>query len=218
MLRNTAWRVVFCLVCAACARSDDEWRGDLKNPDPHVRGLAAIGLSLQAPRAAEAALPVLLKTIDRSDVGLEREAARALSLLAPEHVEWLLEELVGNSLISSDRRGAMLNALVASGAKAAGPIVVCLQGPGRDVADQLGEVLLQIGAPAVPSLVQLLASPDDFSLQNYAAFLLGKLGPRARGARPALEEALNSPDKGVRRAARGALQAMGRGRGASKGP
>jgi HEAT repeat protein len=198
-----------CLPCGACAKSDAQWVHELEDRDPYVRGLAAIGLSLQSPRSARPALPVLLETIDRPGVGLGKEAAHVLSLVGVHEVEPLLAALVEDELMSEHRRGAILNALVATGPAAAGPVVRCLQGPGRELAGDLGDVLLAIGEPALPSIVALLATEDDFALQNFAAFLLGKLGPRARAGAPALERALASPDAGVRSAAQAALRSLG---------
>lgn len=193
------------LTLAACAKGEADWRAELDDPDPYVRGLAAIGLSLEVPEASAPALPVLFESIDRSGGGLERASAHALQLVGPLHVEVLLQELVEEELMSEDRRGAIMNALVGAGASAAGPIVRSLQGPGRGRAGDLGDLLLAIGEPAVPALVELLETSEDHALQNFAAFLLGKFGPRARAAVPALERASRSPDAGVREVARKAL-------------
>lgn len=208
---------LLCALLCACAKSDERWIAELDSPDPYVRGMAAIGLALQSPREAGPALPVLFETVDRSDVGLEQEAAHVLSLVGPHQVEGLLAELVRDELMSEHRRGAILNALVGAGQAAVAPIVVCLQGPGRELAGHLGDVLLQIGEPSVPALAGMLEGSGDPALQNFAAFLLGKLGPRARAAAPALERALGSADPGVREMADRALDAVGRG-GSSRGP
>jgi hypothetical protein len=197
------------LLLSACAKGDAEWIAELESPDPHVRGMAAIGLALQSPRAARPALPVLFETVDRSDVGLEQEAAHVLSLVGPYQVDGLLAELVRDELMSDHRRAAILNALVSAGVSATGPVTRCIQGLGREQAGDLGDVLLKIGEPAVPDLVKMLEGSDDVALQNFAAFLLGKLGPRAWLAAGALERALGSSDPGVREAAAKALKAMG---------
>lgn len=193
------------VLCLACAKTDAEWTRDLHGPDPFVRGLAAIGLGLQSPRRAGPALPTLLKTVDHSDVGLEREAARVLSHVGPYHVEALLEELVRDELMTRHRRGAILNALVSAGPAAPEPIVACLRRPGHGLAGDLGEVLLSIGEPAVPALVELLSGAVETPLRTFAAYLLGRLGPRAHAAEPALRAACSSPDAGLRDTARQAL-------------
>jgi len=200
--------VALALTLAACAKGEADWRAELDHPDPYVRGLAAIGLSLEAPEASAPALPVLFESIDRSGGGLERSAAHALQLVGPLHVEVLLQELVEEELMSQDRRGAIMNALVGAGAVAAAPIVRCLKGPGRGRAGDLGDMLLGIGEPAVGPLAELLETSEDHALQNFAAFLLGKFGPRARVAVPALERAARSQDAGVREVARKALASI----------
>ena len=134
-------------VFAGCAKGEAEWAADLGSPDPYVRGLASIGWAVQSPRTADPALDVLLETIDRSEVGLERAAAAALQVAGPHHVEALLTALTGEAFLTEDRRGAILNALVNAGATAVPAIARCLQGPGREHAGELGEVLRRIGPP-----------------------------------------------------------------------
>ena len=133
--------------CGGCAKGEVEWAADLSSPDPYVRGLAAIGWAVQSPRTAAPALDTLLETIDRSEVGLERAAAAALQVAGPHHVEALLAALTGEAFLTEDRRGAILNALVNAGPPAVPAIVRCLQGPGREHAGELGEVLRRIGPP-----------------------------------------------------------------------
>ena len=133
------------LFLAACAKSDADWAADLASPDPYVRGLASIGWAVQSPRTSGPALDVLLETIDRSEVGLERPAAAALQVAGPHHVDALLAALTGPTFLTDDRRGAILNALVTAGDAAVPAIVTCLQGPGREHAAELAEVLRQIG-------------------------------------------------------------------------
>ena len=108
--------------------------------------------------------------------------------------------------MTEDRRGAILNALVTAGAAAPTPIVRCLQGPGREQAGDLGDVLLLIGQPAVPAISELAASTDDISLQHFAIFLLARLGRQAQASLPVLRAALDSPDQGVRQIARQAIE------------
>lgn len=207
-LRSATW-VLLALAASACAKSDEDWRADLGSKDPYVRGLAAIGLGLQSPRAAAPALPILFETIDRSQTRLEAEAAHVLVLIGPEHIEALLDELVTNPLMTDQRRGAILNALANAGPKAAAPITRRLAGEGRAQAGDLGEVLLGIGAPAVPAIAGLLEAEGDPAPRRFAAFLLVKLGPQARAARPALERALASDDAELREVAEQALRGLG---------
>jgi len=187
--------------------------GDLESPDPFVRSLAAIGLCVQSPAHAEPALPELLRTIDSAHVGLEREAARVLIHVGPLHVPQLLATLVVEELMSDDRRGAIKNALLAAGPAAVTPIVKCMRGPGRFLVGDLGDVLLRIGAPAVPDIVGMLVEEPDVRLKNFAAFLLGQMGPVARSALPALKGATSSTDADLVRAASAAIARVQPGHG-----
>jgi HEAT repeat protein len=200
-LRTKTLIACLVLLCTSCGKSNGQWEVELGSPDPFVRGFAAIGLGLQAPAAASRAVPVLLQTIDRSDVGLEREAAQVLFMIGPFHIEALLQAMVNDPLMSFDSMGTIKNALSAAGPQACGPIVQCLSGPGQQLAGDLGDVLLGIGAPSLPALLELLEDGDDARMQNFSAFLIGKLGPQARVALPALQTASRSEDSGLREAA-----------------
>ena len=193
-------------VCASCAKSSWQWEADLRSRDPFVRGMAALGMGLRDPGSAQPALPVLLATIDRSDVGLEAQAAQVLSVVGPYHVQFLLEQLVSDPLMSIDRRNAIKNALVGAGALAVDAIAACLSGPGMQLAGDLGDVLLAIGMPALPAMVRMLEQAPDPRLRNFAAYLLGNLGPRARSALPALQAATSAENEGLRAAALEAIR------------
>jgi chromosome segregation ATPase len=74
------------------------------------------------------------------------------------------------------------------------------------------EILATVGAAAVPPLIQRLADPRA-SIRQWAAAVLGQIGPDARQATAELAELLTDRDPLVRQAARQALdriQPMGR--------
>ena len=195
-------------VPAACAKTDEQWVHDLDSTDAFVRSLAAIGLSVQSPREAGVALPELLRTIDRKDVGLGREAAAALHRAGPFHVPLLLDHLVEEELMSDDRRGAIKNALVAAGSPAVSSIVGCMRGRGSHLVGDLGDVLIAIGEPSVPATVEMLEEEEDVRLRTFAAFLLARFDPAARSALPALRAATSSPDAGLRKVAEEAIRVL----------
>jgi HEAT repeat protein len=62
-----------------------------------------------------------------------------------------------------------------------------------------------MGAPTVPSLVEARTA-DDIIVGVRAAEVLGRIGPDAVDAAPALENTLEDPDAEVRREARKALE------------
>jgi len=69
----------------------------------------------------------------------------------------------------------------------------------------VSETLARIGAEAVPSLVYQLAH-SRAGVRQWAATMLGELGPAAKEAVPPLQEALKDADAAVRSAARQALE------------
>jgi hypothetical protein len=73
-----------------------------------------------------------------------------------------------------------------------------------------GEALAGIGPASIDALVTLLAHEDRF-VRMTAAHAVGKLGPQAQNAAPALHQALNDDDETVRRYARVALNRIGAG-------
>lgn len=192
----------------ACARTDERWREDLGDPDPFVRGTAAIALSLQAPRESRAALAELLRAIDREDVGLEPAAARALARASVHHVPWLLDQLLADELMSAERRDAILRALIAAGPDAVQPILACLRGPGSHLAGDLGNALLALGPTVLPGLIEMLEDEPDVRLRSFAAFLLASLGPRAKAALPALRVAAASRDPNLAKMANEAIASL----------
>lgn len=68
--------------------------------------------------------------------------------------------------------------------------------------------LVEIGEPAVPSLVEMLKSPDVNDRTTAASVVFG-MGAKAREAVPALAEALADPELEVRMRAAMALESIG---------
>jgi len=69
----------------------------------------------------------------------------------------------------------------------------------------VSETLVRIGAEAVPALVYQLAH-QRADVRQWAAVMLGELGPTAKEAIPPLQDALKDQDAKVRDAARRALE------------
>jgi HEAT repeat protein len=65
--------------------------------------------------------------------------------------------------------------------------------------------LLAMGKEIVPSMISLLKD-DDLEMRRGAAWILGKVGPEAKDAVPALTEALNDSNPAVRTKAAEALK------------
>jgi HEAT repeat protein len=79
------------------------------------------------------------------------------------------------------------------------------------VDDSMEESLGRIGGPAVPALLEVLNGPDR-DMRVCAASVLGKIGPAARAAVPALIRAIEPPDTDgqVRGLRRQVITALGR--------
>ncbi|MCH7687334.1 MAG: HEAT repeat domain-containing protein [Planctomycetes bacterium] len=69
------------------------------------------------------------------------------------------------------------------------------------------DVLVDIGAPAVPGLIESL-SDDESRVRAWAAYVLGRIGEDASDAVSALTTALSDPDETVQEYAQEALEAI----------
>jgi HEAT repeat protein len=68
----------------------------------------------------------------------------------------------------------------------------------RTVSDSAAAALVQIGRPAVPALIEALASQDN-KVWWKAATVLGDIGPAATAAAPALAARLRADPQGISR-------------------
>ncbi len=73
----------------------------------------------------------------------------------------------------------------------------------------LGDVVVGIGAPAIPSLLKALKHADP-TVRRWATTVLGAIGPDAEDAVHAVRQLLSDSDPEVRRAARQALESIER--------
>jgi HEAT repeat protein len=175
---------------------------------------AATALGLIGPPAAPAA-PVLAGALAHECPAVRLAAARALGRIGPEARVALppLAALLVND--EGSMRSAAIEALPridpdwegVTDSEGALPILVArLQETGTRAAEA-ADALALIGAPATSSLIQALAS-DASAVRQAAATTLGRIGPPARYAVPALTAALKDPHDRVREAAAQALARM----------
>src|SRR5262245_42330924 len=157
----------------------------VKLPKPDVRWYALDALGRIGPDARPA-FPALLTPLHDDDIGVRAQATRVLPMIGAEPgaaIPLLLESLKDES----DRvRIAAVEALASYGPKAATALPALM----RNFRDRsswscaaAGKVLVAIGAPAAPPLIEALG---DKELREEAAALLGKIGPPAKAAGPAL--------------------------------
>jgi len=83
-----------------------------------------------------------------------------------------------------------------------------LKGADKEKSGQANLALIRVGAPAVPAIVELLATTDP-RLRSLALTTLWGMGAKAEAAVPALVETLADPDPEMRVAAAMALANMG---------
>jgi HEAT repeat protein len=192
-----------------------DFREDLSRAifDHDVRNrLAAIDAIEDLGPDAAAAAPALVKALDDPDRFVRWAAARTLGKLAPADagpaVRGLIKLLCYPDL---DVRLAAVTALAAYGPLAADAVPALAKAVvSKDDDDmRVGAIraLDAIGteaAPAIPALIDALSQGTD-RVRRAAAVLLGKFGPVARSALPALRRALNDRDADVRRYASDAI-------------
>lgn len=68
--------------------------------------------------------------------------------------------------------------------------------------------LKEKSAPATPQLIESLAKHEDLAVRQRAAWALGQIGPGAKTAAPALEQAMQSGDSRLTRLAQTAITAI----------
>jgi HEAT repeat protein len=153
----------------------------LSHESPAVRLAAARALGRIGP-GAQGALPPLAALLINGEGSLQSAAIEALPAIDPEWTG------------ITDSEGAL-------------PILVARLPENGPRAVEAAEALALIGAPATSALIQALAS-DDRVVRQAAATTLGRIGPAARYAVPALTAALKDPHDYVREAAAQALARM----------
>ena len=80
--------------------------------------------------------------------------------------------------------------------------------PAAWATEALGQIGAEGNSKALAILCGLIETPE-WTIGPFAASELARLGPKAKPAKPALEEALKDPREGVRSSAREALASIG---------
>lgn len=189
------------LLSQSCAREAEEWRAELTDEDPYVRGMAAIALCEGTPDRATESFPVLFELLDSPEIGLQDAARRTLARTGVHNIGALLGLVTRESNLTAGARSAVVDALAAAGPAAIPSITAALHEPGRSNARALVGILVRIGDPAIDPLIELLERDSDRGVRAAAAWGLGRIGPRARRALPALEHAAEGQEVAVSRTA-----------------
>ncbi len=191
-------------------------RDGLQDQLDAVHRSAATALGRMGKTAAPAAA-VLVRMLSHDSPAVRLAAARALGCIgagARVALPQLAALLVNGA---GPLRTAAIEALPAidpewngiTDSEGALPILVARLPESGPRAAEAAEALALIGAPATSALIQALTS-DDGIVRQAAATTLGRIGPAARYAVPALTVALKDPHEWVREAAQQALSQMAR--------
>jgi len=175
----------------------------LNNADANIREVAARILGNIGPQAVEA-VPALTTALKDPDRRVRIQAAVALGRIGPEAKEAVpaLFEALKDPMVREAGKDALERIGVDS--NEAIPILIeTLQH--KDMRTYAAEGLLRIGPDAVPELIRALKG-EYGPVREYAAWILGKMGPNAKEAIPALTDALWDKDKFVRGSAQKALE------------
>ena len=159
-----------------------------------VRAIAKLGA------AGREAVPDLLQlSRDDSTPDLQRSAFDAIAKVAtPEASEaFFLEVLKGNSQKDLRRLAATRLVQAAMSPQSVVGLIGAFSDAEADVRNEARAVLLAIGRPAVPQLIQALEDPN-VQIRRNVVVTLGKLNTLAVEAVPALKQRLQDADPQVR--------------------
>ncbi|HKI35888.1 MAG TPA: HEAT repeat domain-containing protein [Gemmataceae bacterium] len=168
--------------------------------DRQVRSLAYLALGEVRPADGDA-LRGLVRALKDPEKDIRAAAASALARLGVVAVPPLRQ-----ALKDKDASAALaLGQIGPPAVNAAIPdLVTALKDDDKELRVAAHHALVRIGAPAVPALSAVLRGADLRGWYSISV-ALGKIGPDARAAVPALTEGLAHDDKGVRILAANAL-------------
>ena len=190
--------------------------GLLKDKDGEVRSGAAFvlsriyGVSVRARTGpqAKAAIIALTDLLKDESAGARGNAADALGCIGSEAspaVPLLIELLKDKDSRVRDKAALALGTIRPKEKAAASALGELLRDPDRQVFRSAALALERLGQTAIPVLTELLKDKDA-ELRVGAAFVLGKIGAKAKTAIPALTELLKDEDVEVRQTASDALE------------
>jgi len=177
----------------------------LKDADSDTRRTVAEALAHKAPEAPEANPDLRLALIEAlKDGDVRINSAIALSHIKPP-AEEVIPILIANYQSGesySDVREALARIGQVAENEVTSALIMAMTTERKNTPDYQYEAqadaLVKIGGAkkATPVLISALADQDP-SIRFWAARVLGRLGPQAKAAVPALKKALNDPDRQV---------------------
>ena len=176
----------------------------LADPNPFVRGTAAMVLADYGQKAAEA-LPHLERLLGEGEL-TRVTVVHAILCIAPGRTEELTpilaEALSNGDKMVRQRAAQVLGDIPAAGALAIQSLVQALGDEDDTVRLTVLNTLNNIGtaaAPATPALVKILADSDDIIERGIVGSVLSSIGPPAGEAVPQLLKCLEEPGDGAAR-------------------
>jgi HEAT repeat protein len=167
----------------------------LKDKESDVRYCAAVAIEDIGTEARDA-VPALIKALKDPDdsvrsaaIGAIEGIGEAAAEATPLLVDMIKAGAEGEGLLAARALGKM-------GGRAVGPLLEALakEAETDEVRVRLVGALGRIGKPAVQDLAKILSAPEA-KVRQAAAMALGRIGPDARDALPALESAAGDKDK-----------------------
>jgi HEAT repeat protein len=178
---------------------------DLHLPNPAIRihALRAVG---RPGSTVKVPISVLTERLKDEDVHVRRSAANALSRLGEEAeaaIPSLIESFTGEDKYVNQYSIKALNALGPKVIEVIPPILLLLKNEKPEVrvraAKALGEMAQQPDL-VIPNLLEIARTDAQWKVRSYAIEAVGRYGPRAVEAIPALIEALGEVRLQVRAA------------------
>lgn len=186
--------------------------GLLEDPTPGVALGAAYVLGKIGPEA-QSASDKLKQHVDAEDPIMQTVALWALARVNPNEKEWfrravplLVERLTDNRQNVREAAVQALMDLNPPPGSLIPQLKKVLDQANAETVSRALDALATLGKPAVP---RLIAAMEHDEVRMRAAMILGRIGPEAEEAIPALTEALKDPRSEVRREAVFALGAIG---------
>lgn len=179
----------------------------LKSEKPSARKFVFSAIGAIGPDA-EKAVPALIKALNDKDENTRKRAAWALGKIGPK--AWSAAPDLGKALDDKSqevkRSAAIALGQLGTDGKPGVPKLIPLL-KDKELHDDAEGALVKVGKAAVRDLLEALEVEKRFEFRMDLIAILGKLGPDAEGAIPALT-VISTEDRfqGVRRAAKDAVK------------